>query len=76
MTPPRIETDPGVFRDLPDNVVDLTDQEACAWGSYSEKAAELIDNHRLLLDRAFNEELERRRQRWLKLFLINSGSER
>jgi hypothetical protein len=44
-----------------------------AWQSYVEEAARLADDPRLLCDRAFNEELTRRHERWRRLFLMQEG---
>lgn len=41
-----------------------------AWTDYAREAARLADNPRLLCDRAFNEELTRRHERWRRLFLM------
>ena len=76
MSPPRLETAPGCFSDVPDNVIDLAAEEEAAFEHYAAKARDLVDNPKLLFDREFNVELERRRQRWLKLFHIREGGVR
>lgn len=40
-----------------------------AWRQYAEEARRLAADPMLLFDRAFNEELTRRHERWRKLFL-------
>lgn len=54
------------------NVIELADRATVdsAWESYAELARRIRDDQTLLFDRAFNEELARRHDRWRRLFLI------
>ena len=54
-------------------VIAIASQERVdrAWVEYAAKASELQHDHRLLCDRAFNEELARLHERWKRLFLAS-----
>lgn len=78
MSPPRLETAPGCFTDVPSNVVELASEERVdeAWETYAAMARRLADDPKLLFDRDFNEGLARRHERWKRLFLMQDGGER
>lgn len=50
-------------------VIDLFGDVDEAWNRYVDKARELENNHKLLTDRQFNEDLARLHERWRLLFL-------
>lgn len=44
-----------------------------AWNAYAEWARRLSDDHSLLADRSFNEEMARRHERWKRLFITQEA---
>jgi hypothetical protein len=57
-------------------VIHLVSEDAVdqAWHEYSREAAKLADNPKLLIDRAYNEQLTRLHARWQKLFLMQEAA--
>ncbi|MDB5584289.1 MAG: hypothetical protein JWR80_9465 [Bradyrhizobium sp.] len=56
----------------PAQIIDLVSEQRVdqAWESYAEFARRLSDDHTLISDRGFNEEMARRHERWRKLFMM------
>lgn len=56
-------------------VRNLVDQQSvdAAWLDYADDAKRLSVEPHLLADRAFNERLARKHERWRKLFLFQDG---
>lgn len=54
------------------NVIDLASDVRVkeAWNAYATEAQRLVDDHKLIGDRAFNEKLARLHERWKRLFRI------
>lgn len=72
----RQEIAPGVLLDRGDNVVEIASEQATvdAFEHFAEWARQISDEPALLWDRPFNEELERRRNKWLRLFNMREGA--
>lgn len=54
------------------NVIQLASEATVdsAWEAYAAMARRLSDDHTLLLDREFNQQLARSHEKWKRLFLM------
>lgn len=53
-------------------IIELVSEDAVdkAWNAYAQEACKLVAEPSLIANRSFNEELARRHERWVRLFLI------
>lgn len=54
------------------NIIELASEASVdrAWNDYASMARRILDDHTLLWDREFNQQLTRLHEKWKRLFLI------
>lgn len=65
---PRLEIAPGVFADVPGNVIELASVEG-AWERYRSLVQQQRDDERLLTDMAHQKNVALAHARWRRLYL-------